>query len=132
MKASRSVALYLFLTFASGTAVGAFGFWLYNTQSVSAKRSGSRSEMYRKQYLSEMNTRLKLSPEQTQKLVSILDATKQLYRELNDKHKPEYQAIQEHQTQQVEAILDPAQRVEYEKIRKERETRRQQHHHGGM
>jgi len=124
MKASRSAAFYLFLTFVSGTAVGAFGLWLYNTQSVSASKSGSRSEMYRKQYLSEMNTRLKLAPEQLQKLTAILDATQQLYRELNEKHKPEYQAIQQHQTQQVESILDPAQREEYHKILKEREERR--------
>jgi hypothetical protein len=123
-QSSRTVAVYLLLTFSSGLAVGAFGHWLYNSRTVRAETGSSRVEDFRKRYVSEMESRLKLTAEQKAKLIGILDQTRTLYRELNEKHKPEYQAIQEHQRDQVRSMLSEAQQAEYEKLAKEREAQR--------
>ena len=76
--------------------------------------------------LQEMETRLKLVPDQVQKLVAILDTTRNTFRELNDKHRPEYEAIQSHQREQINGLLNDVQRSEYQKMLKEREERRKQ------
>lgn len=118
-----AAALYLLLTFASGVGVGSLGYWLYSSKSVSAASARS-SEQYRQKYVAEMETRLKLSKEQKDRLVTILDQTRILYREVYEKHRPEFQAVQQHQTGQIRAILDPSQQEEFDKIRQEREERR--------
>jgi hypothetical protein len=127
-KSGFIVALYLLLTFFSGAAVGGFGFWLYTSRSVRAESGGRLSpEEYRKRYVSEMETRLKLTPDQLQKLSTILDSTRALFKEVADKHRPEFDAIQQHQTRQIRAILSTDQQIEYEKLRAEREARRNKH-----
>lgn len=125
MKRSGAIAAaYLMLTFATGVAVGGFGFWLYETRSVKADARKSTADEYRKKYLHEMQARLKLTPDQSQKLVGILDTTRNTFRELNEKHRPEYQAVHENQREQVRAILEDGQRAEYEKMLKERDAAR--------
>lgn len=125
MKRSGAIAAaYLLLTFCTGIAVGAFGFWIYETRSVKADVRKATADEYRKKYIHEMQTRLKLSPEQMQKLVSILDTTRNTFRELNEKHRPEYKAVHDNQREQVRAMLDDGQRAEYEKMIKERDAAR--------
>jgi hypothetical protein len=124
-KSGLLVALYLLLTFASGVSAGVLGFWLYSTRSVSADRRPSPEE-YRKRALEEYQTRLNLTPEQYQRLVIILDNSREVFRQLQDKHRPEYQAVQQHQVDQIRALLNDTQRTEYEKIREERERARKQ------
>lgn len=125
MKTSSSRAiLYLALTFAAGSAVGVFGSRLYYTHSVTAVIRPSRSDEYRRAYLAEMDARLKLQSDQKQRLTQILDQTQSLFRQLHDKHRPEYDAIHAAQVDQVNSLLDPTQRAEYAKLRKEREERR--------
>jgi hypothetical protein len=119
----RTAALYLSLTFLSGAAVGWLGYWFYSAKTVTAS-STRASDHYRKRYLDEMESRLKLTAEQKERLVTILDQTRILYREVYEKHRPELEAIQQHQTSQIRAILSPEQQQEYEKIRAEREARR--------
>lgn len=118
-----AAALYLLLTFASGVGVGSLGYRLYSSKAVSAA-PGRSSEQYRQKYLSEMESRLKLSGDQKERLATILDQTRVLYREVYEKHRPELRAIQQHQTAQIRAILDPTQQQEFEKIRKERDAHR--------
>ena len=125
MKRSGMAAVfYLLLTFAAGAAVGGFGHRLYLTHGVRADAPVNRSEEFRRMYLQEMETRLKLSDEQKEKLVTVLDATRNLYRELAEKHRPLYQAIQNSQVEQIDSFLTADQRTEYAKLRKEQEARR--------
>jgi hypothetical protein len=56
-------------------------------------------------------------------LTEILDATDDRYRELRKKWGPEVKAVYESQTERIRAMLDPAQRAEYEKMRQDREQR---------
>ncbi len=123
---SVKVAIYLLLVFASGIAVGAFSQHLYTARTVSARttRPHSTPEEYRKRYLGEMQSRLKLDEQQTAKLNSILDQTRSRFEEIRERSKPEMDAIQKDQTNRINGILSDGQRAEYEKLRKEREANR--------
>jgi hypothetical protein len=123
-KSGLIVAAYLMLTFASGVAVGGFGFWLYSSRPVNAGERRPSPEEYRAKYIEEYRTRLKLSEDQVQRLTAILDATRVLFRQIYDKNRPEYEAVHQHQVEQIRAMLTEDQRVEYEKIRAEREKKR--------
>ncbi len=117
-------ALYLALTFAAGSAVGIFGYRLYTTHGVSADSRPSRSGEYRKLYVQEMETRLNLTGDQKHHLSQVLDQTQSQFRQLNEKHRPEYRAIHEAQVEQISSVLTPEQRTEYAKLRAERDQRR--------
>jgi hypothetical protein len=111
------LALYAVLIFVSGAALGAIGHQYFTPAPASANQ-------YRSQYMQEMKTRLKLSPEQARQVETILDETRAKYRELRERHRPEMQAIQEDQTSRVNAMLSAEQQAEYALLRKEREERR--------
>ncbi len=116
--------LYLALTFSAGAAVGVFGQRLYSGHSVSADARVRRSSEYRRVYLQEMETRLKLDGDQKQRLAAILDQTESQFRQLNEKHRPEYRAIHDAQVEQISSLLTPAQRPDYAKLRAERDDRK--------
>ncbi|MEZ5399141.1 MAG: hypothetical protein R2729_05690 [Bryobacteraceae bacterium] len=117
-----TAAAYVLLTFGSGIAVGALGHWLYSSKVVRANTN--RSDEYRKQYLNEMQSRLHLSAEQMEKFIGVLDSTRLLYRELHEKHRPEYQAIEQLQTSQIRRLLDDTQQAAFNRYLAEREERR--------
>lgn len=114
---STRVGLYLLLVFLSGALVGAFGYRLYSANSVSAK---ANHESYRKIYLNEMQTRLKLTPAQLSNLVFILDETKARFKAARDRMDPEMKQIQHEQRNKIRDMLQPAQKAEYEKMLEER------------
>jgi Spy/CpxP family protein refolding chaperone len=123
-RSSLTTALYLLLLFLSGVAVGAFGLRLYTLNSV---RAGGRPspEEFRRKYIVEMRSRLKLTDDQTSKLGPILDETRKQFRELREKHRPELKAIQDEQTQKIRAILTDAQQAEFSRFQEEHEKERQ-------
>lgn len=122
-KTSLSAALYVALVFVSGVAVGGFSHWLYASNSVSATVRRPSPEEYRRKYVAEMETRLKLDEEQVKQLQTILDQTRILFKQVYEKHRPEYKAIHEAQSNQIRALLSPWQLAEYEQYRMEREER---------
>lgn len=132
MKPSRlTVALYAVLTFASGTVVGLFGHRLYVTADARTKQPGSRSpEEYRRRYVEEMRARLKLSDQQVTDLNVVLDSTRDRFRQLREKERPEVKAIQDDQVARIRALLNAEQSVEYEKMREERDRRMREHKDG--
>lgn len=131
-RSSISVALYVALVFTSGVAVGGFGHWLYASRSVSATTGRLSPEQYRRQYVSELQSRLKLNDEQVGQLQTILEQTGVLYRQVHEKHRPEYKAIHEAQTNQIRTLLTPWQLAEYEQYRIEREERMKARAKGGF
>ena len=122
---SLTTGLYLVLLFLSGVAVGAFGLRLYTVNSVSARNP----EEFRRQYVVKLRDTLKLTEDQVKLLGPILDETRQLHRQLTEKHRPEFKAIQEEQVRKIRAILTDAQQPAYTKLLAEREMRRQQQGH---
>ncbi len=120
------VAGYLALVFLSGAAVGGLSLWLYTSRTVSATSRPRGSDHYRQQYLSEMETRLKLDDGQLKKLEVILDSTRAQFAQVRVKYRPEMDAIHAKQVEQVQVILSDSQKAEYERLRQEREERRKQ------
>jgi hypothetical protein len=128
-KSSWSVAAYLIAVFASGVLVGAVGHRLYSTNPVIAttatEHQPTRPEDYRKKYVSEMQTRLKLSASQLEQLNGILDITRERFRELRERTRPEMKQIQQEQVEKIQIILNSDQQKEYAKMREERERERE-------
>ncbi|MBZ5594413.1 MAG: hypothetical protein LAP39_19400 [Acidobacteriia bacterium] len=121
-----TTGLYLLLLFLSGVAVGGFGLHLY-TLKVSASVNPRNPEEFRRRYIAELQTRLKLTDDQVRQLGPILDETRRRHHELMDKHRPEMKAIQDDQVQKIRAILTDSQQAEYTTLLAEREKQRQHH-----
>jgi Spy/CpxP family protein refolding chaperone len=118
-RSNPSIALYLLLIFASGVIVGAFGMRLYSP--VVARTAAP--EDWRKQYMSEMQSRLKLTPAQTSQVDAILDETKERAHAAHAAHDQALKQIKEEQSAKVRNVLTDEQRPEFEKLRAEREQR---------
>ncbi len=123
-RTSLTAGLYLLLLFFSGIAVGAFGLHLYTQNSVSARNP----DEFRRKYIAELQTKLKLTDDQVSKLGPILDETRRRHRELMEKHRPEMKAIQDEQVSKIRAILMESQQSEYTKLVEEREKQRRRDH----
>ncbi|MDQ2900110.1 MAG: hypothetical protein M3Y07_09955 [Acidobacteriota bacterium] len=116
------------LVFLSGSVVGVFGHRLYMAKSVSAGPLPRTPEQYKRKYLEEMRNRLKLDAGQVGQLSSIMDETRQRFREQHDRSKPELDQIQKEQHAKVNGLLTDGQRAEYEKMIAERDKRRALEH----
>ncbi|MBV8817538.1 MAG: hypothetical protein JO022_04220 [Acidobacteriaceae bacterium] len=118
------IVLYVALVFLSGVAVGAFGYRFASVTPVAAARpSRPTPEEFRKQFTNEMQTRLKLTPEQMQNLNQILDSTQARFHEARASHNQVMTKIKQQQVDQIRAMLTSSQRAEYEKLHAEREQR---------
>jgi hypothetical protein len=115
------------LTFAAGAVAGVSATYYYLHQPVTAASTReNNSQALRSAYMLEMRERLHLSPEQEKRVTDVLDQTRELFRQVSDKHRPEFRAIQERQSEMIRAVLDPTQQAEYEKLRTERQERARQ------
>lgn len=128
MKLSRAaIALYMALVFASGATLGVFGDRYYNSvrtvEKGKSKRNRMSPEEYRRTYLDFMEHRLKLTTDQVTKLGQFLDDTQQSMDELMRRTVPEQQALRERQTSMIRSMLNEDQKLEYDKMLKEREER---------
>jgi len=135
-RTTLSTALYISLVFLSGGVVGGFAHRLYmvNTVFTGAGANVPKPDEWRRKNVEEMRARLTLSDQQITQLTTILDTTRDRFHEVKVKwdkeakrlRQPEMKAIQEDQIRQINEILSEQQRVEYEKLRAERDKRRQQ------
>jgi Spy/CpxP family protein refolding chaperone len=119
-----SAALFAFLLFAGGIAVGALGDRYYNETEVKARPS---AEDVRRRYLAEMQSQLKLTPEQMTKLEAIMDDTRARFRALRESHRPEVDRIRQEHVERVKAILTPQQSAIYDRFVAQHEAREAHH-----
>jgi len=123
MSLSRwAIGGYLALVFGSGAMVGALSHRMYMVSTVIAKPAASPDE-WRQRYMTEMKARLKLRDDQILRLNILLDETRSRVREVHERHRPEIDEIKHEQTLRVASMLDPGQKVEFDKLTKEREER---------
>jgi Spy/CpxP family protein refolding chaperone len=115
------IALYVGLVFVSGALLGAFSHRLYTVSGVSANAPRNPEE-FRKRYMEEMKSRLKLTADQVTKLSVILDETRARVRSTRESIEPEIRKIRDEQQEKVHQILSADQRPEYDKMRQEREA----------
>jgi hypothetical protein len=125
-RSSLTTGIYVLLVFISGGVVGAFSHRLYLMNSVRAESGPPSPAEWRRRYVGEMKARLALGNDQMEKLNAILDSSKVRFKALNERHRPEYKAIQDDQVNQIRAVLTGGQRPEYEKFREEREALRRE------
>jgi hypothetical protein len=126
-RSGLSTWVYLLLVFSSGAALGVFSDHLYTTKTVLAKSVATKNDPneYRRKYMEEMRTRLKLDSQQVATLNQILDETNVQMHDLHEKYKPVMASIHNSQVNRVKGILTAAQLSEYQKMLDEREARRQ-------
>jgi len=115
----RTVALYVGLTFASGVLTGVYGHRFFDVTEVSANARRNPEE-FRKRLVAEMKSRLKLNSDQMTQLNDVLDSTRVEFQNTRDSIEPALAKIREEQHQRILELLQADQRMEYEKMRKER------------
>jgi hypothetical protein len=143
-KSRLSAVLSLLLVFFSGAVLGAFAYRLYSISPVqSGKGVGTpprklSPDEFRKRYVSDLATAVKLDSQQISTLNAILDRTRDEFDKLNQRVKPERdavdqkwrpdrEAIHDHQVESINGLLRPDQRPLYEAFRAERERQRKLH-----
>jgi hypothetical protein len=114
-----TAALVAVLLFCCGAAVGALAHRYYASTTVSAKTA----EDFRHHYVSEMRSKLSLTPSQVTQLETILDETKRKFKAVKDSYHPAMLKIKEEQISRVKSILTPQQIPIYEHLVAEREQR---------
>lgn len=121
MKGNKfAAALLSLLIFLGGVAVGSLGHRYYAATTVNAKTT---AEDFRQRYLTEMESRLKLTNAQVRQLETILDETKAKYKAVRDQYHPQMLAIKNEQISRVKAILTAQQIPVYERLVAEHERR---------
>ena len=131
MKKSWAAALYVVLVFAAGVTAGALGHRMVSARDVIAKTNPPSPAEWRTKHVAEMQTRLKLSEAQVADLNKILDATRDEYRAVRERAKPEMRRIHDGQIERITAMLAPGQRPEYERIVEEHDRQRKLREAGG-
>jgi Spy/CpxP family protein refolding chaperone len=119
-----AAALFALIIFCCGIAVGVLADRYYDTEVVVAKTTPA--ENFRKHYVSQMRSRLDLTPAQVAQLETILDDTKAKYKDLRDKYRPQVAEIKNGQIERVKSILNPHQVPIYEQMVKEHEQHAQE------
>jgi uncharacterized protein YeaO (DUF488 family) len=122
-RSNLTLAFYLLLVFLSGVFAGGFSYRLYTLRASNPKTPPRRPEEFRQRYLREMRTRLHLSDQQVTQLDSIMENARARYNAFREQHKSE---IDTERVEKVRAILSEAQRLEYEKVRREHDEHRKQ------
>jgi len=122
------IAVYLFLVFLSGAVVGGLGYRIYSPPLARGGATLPRrgTEEFKRQYMSEMQTRLGLTPDQLQKLSAIADRTNERFNDARSQHNDMIREMREDHMASVRAILTPEQRPKYDQLRAERELRAKQ------
>jgi hypothetical protein len=81
-------------------------------------------EDWRRHYVDELRTRLKLEEAQVTRLNQILDETRDRFQGLRERGRPEAEQIRQDQRNNIRAMLNASQTPEYEKILQERDKKR--------
>jgi hypothetical protein len=121
-----TIALYLFLVFASGITVGLVSYRLYAANTASANNSPRSMSEFRKRYLDGMRTKVGVSEAQIVAITGTLDETKRKYDALAAEEQPLHDKIQQDHINEVKALLNDQQKVAYDNWRAERERAKQQ------
>lgn len=110
-----SIVFYLTLVFASGILVGVVSYRLYAPNTASANLSD-----FRRQYLDGMRDKVGASQDQLNRVAQILDDTKHKLDELATQEKPLHDQIRKQHIEEIRALLNDQQKIEYDNWRAER------------
>ena len=114
------------LVFVSGALLGGFGDHVYGTYRITPSKSGKAPkspEEVRRGIIEFWKTHLKLTDDQVIKVGLIMDETRARMDEVHRGTIPAQQEIRREQMEKMRAMLTPEQKVEYDRLQKEREDR---------
>ncbi len=119
----------MLLVFLSGSVLGAVAYRLYAVSAVQSvdvarKQPKMSPDEFRKHYVEEFRTKVKMDDQQLAALQQILDQTRTDFHTMRDKMNFEGEAIQSAQVEKINAILRDDQRPLYATMRAERERQR--------
>jgi hypothetical protein len=147
-KSKLSAILSLAFVFVSGIVLGGFAYRLYFVTPVSSNNPQAamspekKKEEGKKRYVGSLTAAAKLDPEQVKKLEVILAQTDEEFNKVIERHKaerdainaqndafrtkvhPEFEAVHNHQVEQINAILRDDQKALYATFRADRERQR--------
>ena len=131
-KYKLSAVLSLLVVFLSGSVLGAVAYRLYAVNAVQGVGAPRKNpEEFRKHYVEEFRSKVKMDDQQIATLQQILDETRAAGHKMREKMNAEGEAIQAAQVEKINAILRPDQLPLYAALRAEhkrqRELRDQQH-----
>src|SRR5438094_9257898 len=117
-RSNYSTALYVLLVFLSGGVVGAFAHRLYMLNTVVATAQPPKPAEWLVKYRQEMHDRVSLTDAQMAQLETILESTRDRFKDLRsktdreapEKARPEMKAIQEDQVPPINQTLPEPQR----------------------
>jgi hypothetical protein len=121
-----SIAIYLFLVFASGIMVGLVSYRLYATNTASANNTPRSMSEFRKRYLDGMRTKVGASEAQIAAITRELDETKRKYDALAAEEQPLHDKIQQDHINEIKTLLNDQQKIAYDNWRAERERAKKQ------
>ncbi len=126
---TRVAAFYLAVVFVAG---GLFGFVAHGLYTQKAARAEARPNPreFRERYIAKLRSDLSLEPGQVSEITAILEETNSRFREIRERMNPEFEAIRTQQRQKIMALLNPEQRVKYEKLLEQWQRERQQRKSG--
>jgi len=130
MKSNASIAVWLVLVFASGVLVGGFGYRLYMVASVTASSPQMETPaQHRARVLAMFRERIGVRPDQLTRINGILDDWRAQSKQLHGRIDPELDQLRLTEDAKINAILDPAQRPEFdrwcaERIKADKESRK--------
>lgn len=124
-----TAVLSMLLVFLSGSVLGAVAYRLYAVSAVQSvdvarKQPKMSPDEFRKHYVEEFRTKVKMDDQQLAALQQILDQTRTDFHTMRDKMNFEGEAIQSAQVEKINAILRDDQRPLYATMRAERERQR--------
>jgi len=130
-KYKLSAVLSLLVVFLSGSVLGAVAYRLYAVNATPGVGAARKSpEDFRKHYVEEFRTKVKMDDQQIATLQQILDETRAAGHKMRERMNAEGEAIQNAQVEKINAILREDQRPLYAALRaehkKQRELRDQQ------
>lgn len=107
------------LLFGFGVVVGALAYRYYRPPVAIA----NSPESVRQSVISEMRSKLSLTPTQVDQLQGILDKTRMQMHTIRERNRPEIDAVKQEQVKRVKEILQPNQIALYDKLLADRDRR---------
>ena len=118
----RRAYLYFGLTFLFGIVAGAVGFYFYAFQTGLLHRSFSRQRL-----VQHLTRDLDLSPDQVQRVNSILDDEGKKYHQMQDQVRTEADALHKETRGHIREILRPEQATKFDALVRQHEQERMRH-----
>ena len=122
-----TAAFYLTLVFLGGAVFGFAASDFYNERVANAEESNpATAAEYRKDLVASLDQDLKLDDDQVSEILQILDDVGERWYQVRDAMEPEFEAIRQERAERIMHVLNPDQRLTYERILEDRRRRREE------